>query len=93
MGDGVVENRSSPRARDEMKALIKERAREALDDSDLDQVFDLAGAGCANKTAGTAMKAVLAEKLTEYTMRAIKEAKKRGTALGAAAIIIAAQGR
>ena len=74
-------------------ALIKGKAAEALRNSDLTEVFELAGVEYSTATAGTAMKAVLAEKLAEYTIKAMGEAKKRKMRLGAAAIIIAAKDR
>ena len=44
-----------------------------------------------DKTAGAALKAVLAEKAAEYTIKAMGEAKKHKIKLGAAAIILAAK--
>ena len=71
---------------------IKDKAIEALHESDLAAVFELAGMDGNIESAGAAMKTVLAEKLAEYTIRAMEEAKRRNMKLGAAAIIIAAQG-
>ncbi|MGD0729601.1 MAG: hypothetical protein ABR981_05995 [Candidatus Micrarchaeaceae archaeon] len=69
---------------------IKDKALEALEKSDLSEVLELAGTMERNEEASAAMKAILAEKITEYTIKAMGEAKKRGTKVGAAAIIIAA---
>ena len=71
---------------------IKNKAIEALRESNLAAVFELAGMDGNVESAGAAMKTVLAEKLAEYTIRAMEEAKKRNMRLGAAAIIIAAKG-
>ena len=73
-------------------AMIKDKAIEALHESDFAAVFELAGMDGNAESAGAAMKTVLAEKLAEYTIRAMEEAKKRNMKLGAAAIIIATQG-
>ena len=70
---------------------IRDRALEALKDSDLTAVFETAGIDDSYETAGAALKAVLAEKLADCTIRAMGVARKRGMKLGAAAVIIAAQ--
>ena len=70
---------------------IRERAAAALKDSDMEDIFSEAGAYEVDETAGSALKALLAEKTAEYAVRAMKEAKKRGMRLGAAALIIAAE--
>lgn len=69
---------------------VKAKALEVLDRSDWNEVLELAGNTEGSGEASAALKAVLAERITEYTVKAMKEAKKRGTRLGAAAIIIAA---
>ena len=69
---------------------IKASALEALAGSDLSTVMQLAGTTEQYQEASAALKAILAEKITDYTVRAMGEAKKRGTKMGAAAIIIAA---
>lgn len=71
---------------------IRDKALEALKQSDLSTVFELTGMEGNMETAGAAMRTVLAEKLAECTIRAMEEAKKRNLKLGAAAIIIAAKG-
>lgn len=69
---------------------IRSKALEALEGSDMSQIFELAGTIERSEEASAALKAVLAERITEYTIRAMGEAKRRGTKVGAAAIIIAA---
>ncbi len=69
---------------------IRKKAFELLDRNDLNEILELAGTTERTGEASAALKAVLADKITEYTVRAMKEAKRRGTRLGAAAIIIAA---
>ncbi|MFI5412961.1 MAG: hypothetical protein ACHQX1_03650 [Candidatus Micrarchaeales archaeon] len=75
----------------ERSARVRRKAIEALKDSDLTEVFETAGIELSDESAGAALKAVLAERLAECTIRAMKEAKRRGMKLGAAAVIIAAQ--
>ncbi len=72
-------------------AAIRNKAVRALQNSDLTEVFELAGMDVNPATAGSAMRAVLAEKLAECTIKAMRVAKKKGMKLDAAAIIIAAQ--
>jgi hypothetical protein len=69
---------------------IKAKAIEVLDKSDWNEILELAGRTEGNGEASAALKAVLAERITEYTVKAMGEAKKRGTKLGAAVIIIVA---
>ena len=69
---------------------VKAKALEVLDKSDWNEVLELAGSTDISGEASAALKAVLAERITEYTVRAMRESRKRGTRLGAAAIIIAA---
>ena len=70
---------------------VRIRAAQALKESEIGQVFSEAGAYDFDESAGSALKAILAEKTAEYTMRAVKESKRRGTRFGAAALIIAAE--
>lgn len=69
---------------------VRSKALEALRSSDLTPVFESAGIE-GSETAGAALKAILAERMAEYAIRAMKEAKSRKMKLGAAAVIIAAQ--
>lgn len=80
---GIVE-------RQRIARRIKTKAREVLEKSDWHEVLDLAGMAECNGEATAALKAILAERITEYTVKAMDEAKRRGTRLGAAAMIIAA---
>jgi hypothetical protein len=79
-------------ARETRDGRIRAKALEALKNSDLTAVFETAGIdGDGYETAGAALRTVLAERLAQCTIRAMKEAKRRGMKLGAAAIILAAQ--
>lgn len=69
---------------------IRSKALEALEESNLGEVLALAGTMENNEEASAALKTILAERITEYTIKAMGEAKRRGTKVGAAAIIIAA---
>ncbi len=73
------------------KYRVRRMAEDALRESEIAQVFSEAGACDFDESAGSALKAILAEKAAEYTMRAVQESKKRGTRFGAAALIIAAE--
>jgi glycerate-2-kinase len=75
----------------ERNTLIRVRVAEAMRGSDLSAVFDLDGVDGNAEHAGAALKAVLAQKMTEYAIKAIEEARKRNMQLGAAAVIIAAK--
>lgn len=63
-------------------------AAKALEESNLKEIMELAGATQGGTEAGEALKAVLAERMAEYTMRAMSEAKKRKIGFGAAAMVI-----
>jgi hypothetical protein len=76
----------------ELLALrVKRKATKALSESDVAEVFSEAGALEWDESAGTALKSILAEKTAEYTLKAMKEAKRRKMRFGAAALIIAAE--
>ena len=71
---------------------IRKRAIEALRQSDLDEIMELLGAAeSRGDEASAALKAILAERIVEYTMKARDEAKKRKMPMGAAAILIASR--
>lgn len=72
-------------------ARVRSLAVKALASSDFSEVFESAGMEDSYETAGAALKTVLAEKLAECTLRAMKEAKKRKMRIGAATVILAAQ--
>lgn len=63
-------------------------AAKALEKSNLDEIMELAGAVESGTEASAALKAILAERVAEYTVRAMKEAKRRRIDLGAAAMVI-----
>ncbi|MDE1865102.1 MAG: hypothetical protein KGH94_00470 [Candidatus Micrarchaeota archaeon] len=63
-------------------------AAKALEESNLAGIMELAGAIDGGTEASAALKAILAERVGEYTVRAMKEAKKRRIAFGAAAMVI-----
>ena len=88
---GMVERNSEAGGlRSQTAKRIKKQAFAALETSDLSDLFDLLGTEDKDKSASAALKAILAERMTEYTIRALKEAKRRRTKLGAATLIIAA---
>lgn len=72
-------------------AKVRQLAMKALQDSDFTKVFETVGMEDSYETAGAALKTVLAEKLAEYTLKAMKEAKRRKMRLGAATVLLAAQ--
>ncbi|MGC8571948.1 MAG: hypothetical protein ACP5LH_01555 [Candidatus Micrarchaeia archaeon] len=76
-----------------IKQEVKERALEALQSSDISKVFEIIGADKNTKEMSAAMKAILAEKIADYSIAAIEEAKKRNMDFSAATIIIAANKR
>gem|GEM_PF-1934993 len=78
--------------RQRVARAIKGKAAEALEKSDLGEILDLAGAGPSKEEASAALKAILAERMADYTIKAMRVARGRGTKMGAAAIVIAASG-
>jgi len=72
-------------------AKARELAMKALESSDFSKVFETIGMEDDYETAGAALKTVLAEKLVDCTLRALKEAKRRKMRLGAATVILASQ--
>ena len=80
-------------ARAEVARKVRQEAITALKDSDLSEVLETLGVEDNDGATGAALKAVLVERITEYAVGAMREAKKRGVRLGAATIIIAASGR
>jgi hypothetical protein len=63
-------------------------AAKALEESNLAEIMELAGAAQSGTEASEALKAILAERVAEYTVRAMKEAKRRKIGFGAAAMVI-----
>jgi hypothetical protein len=78
------------RDKEGIKQKVREEAITALKDSDLTEVLELLGIDGNYGATSAALKAVLADQITEYAMGAMREAKKRGVRVGAATIIIAA---
>jgi hypothetical protein len=76
--------------RQQVSGRIRSKALEILDKSDWNELLEMAGTAEKSGEAGAALKSLIAERITEYTIKAMGEAKKRNTRLGAAAIIIAA---
>ncbi len=74
------------------KARVR-KATAALRDSDFSGVLESAMADDIDSEATAALKSVLAQRATEYTLRASRIARRRGMKLSAATIIIAAEGR
>ena len=70
---------------------MKEMALRALKPDELQEIMEMAGAMGSGNEAGAALKAVMAERIVEYTAKAMKEARKRKISVGPAAIIIASK--
>jgi hypothetical protein len=69
---------------------IKGIAVEILKESDLSEIFEATEMEGNYAAAGAALKSIVAERMADYAIKAMKEAKRRRMPLGAAAIIIAA---
>lgn len=80
-------------AKEEVAKRVRQEAVTALKDSDFTDVLGALGMENDDGATSAALKAVLAERVTEYAVGAVREARKRGVRLGAATIIIAASGR
>lgn len=80
-------------AKAEIAKKVRQEAITALEDSDFGEVLGALGMDNDDGATSAALKAVIVERITEYAVGALKEAKKRGVRLGAAAVIIAASGR
>lgn len=76
-----------------VRRRMREITAEAMDSDRLAELLQLAGADGSTHEANAALKAVIAERIVEYTTGAMKEANRRGIRLGAAAIVIAARKR
>jgi ribosomal protein L12E/L44/L45/RPP1/RPP2 len=70
------------------ESRLRVLAEKALEESNLDEIMEIAGAAGNGTEASAALKAILAERVAEYTVRAMKEAKKRDIDFGAAAVVI-----
>lgn len=73
-----------------IESRMRSKAAEALEMSDLTEVLELAGATPGNGEANAALKAIIAERIAHYAIRAMKIAKKKKIKLSAAAFVIAA---
>ncbi len=71
---------------------LKNKAADIMQESNLSEMLGLMGAEEDDEAASAAMKDVMAEHMSECAMDAMREAKKRRMRVGAAAIIIAADG-
>jgi len=92
VGRKWVEGLSDIVEKHSISGKIRKEALDALEGSDMSKVLELVGTVESNE-ASAALKAVLAERITEYAVKALQEARKRNTKVGAAAIIIAARAR
>ncbi len=79
-----------------VERIVEERLRTKATDimrkSDLSDILELMGAKENDAAASTAMKGILAQHMCECAVDAMREAKRRRMRVGAAAIIIAADG-
>ena len=73
--------------------MVKSMAIEALQGSDFSDVLEIMGTDSNDGAAGVAFRTMVAESVTECAIKALREARKRKTKVGAAAIIIAAESR
>ncbi|MDE1833574.1 MAG: hypothetical protein KGH58_04105 [Candidatus Micrarchaeota archaeon] len=73
--------------------MVKSMAIEALQESDFSDVLEVMGTDANDGAAGVAFKTMVAESVTECAIKALKEARRRKTRVGAAAIIIAAESK
>jgi hypothetical protein len=73
--------------------MVRSLAIQALQNSDFRDVLDVMGTDPGEGAAGVAFKTMVAESVAECAIRALREAKRRKTRMGAAAIIIAAEKR
>ena len=71
-------------------ADVRDRAREALRNSDFSQVLESVGIDAKSATASAALRTVLAERLAECAIGAMQVAEEHDIRPDAAAIVIAA---
>jgi hypothetical protein len=76
---------------DRVRNRMKLAAAEAIANVNLSEILQLAGADLNIDEADAALKAVIAERIAEYASNAMKESRRRGIKLGAAAIVIASR--
>lgn len=73
--------------------MVRSLAIQALQNSDFRDVLEVMGTDPQEGAAGVAFRTMVAESVAECAIRALREAKRRKTRMGAAAIIIAAEKR
>ncbi|MGC8730363.1 MAG: hypothetical protein ACP5RP_03205 [Candidatus Micrarchaeia archaeon] len=76
---------------EEEKIKIKAKAMELLQSNNLSELLSLAGVSKENSELESALKTLIAERVTEYIIDANEVAKKKRLPLGPAALIIAAE--
>ncbi len=79
------------RKEEDLSEEIRRQASEIIGRSDLSGILQLIGAG-ESKEIDAALKIIMAEKLSEYTIKSRKIAQKRGSKITPSAVIIAAEG-
>lgn len=72
--------------------MVREKALKAMQNVDFQDFFETAG-GFADGSAGSALKAAIAETAAEYALGAMDVARKRRIRLGAAAVVLATRRR
>lgn len=77
-------------ATNRVRQRIKTKAAVIMQGSDLSGMLELMGAAKDSAAAGAAMRAIMAQRMSECAIGAMKEARKHRMRVGAAAIIIAA---
>ena len=71
-------------SREEVARKVRQEAVTALKNSDFTDILGSLGVEKDDGATSAALKAVLAERITEYAVGAVREAKRRGVRLGAA---------
>ena len=84
MGRTVEENRVQRR--------LRTKAADIMQESNLSEMLELMGAEENDAAASAAMKAMMAQHMCDCAIEAMRAAKKRRMRVGAAAIILAANG-
>lgn len=79
-------------SREEVARKVRQEAVTALKNSDFTDILGSLGVEKDDGATSAALKAVLAERITEYAVGAVREAKRRGVRLGAATIMMRHQG-
>ncbi|MCL4374144.1 MAG: hypothetical protein M1360_03840 [Candidatus Marsarchaeota archaeon] len=68
---------------------IRSKAAKAMEGSDFSEVLELIGAK-ESKEVAAALRITMADKLSEYTIRSARIARRRGGKISASAVIMAA---